>query len=39
VQVTLHIHGRRPVTDLAAALSEIDDVEAVLADDANSIGE
>jgi putative Mg2+ transporter-C (MgtC) family protein len=36
VQVTLHVHGRQPVTDLAAALSEISDVSAVLATDANS---
>jgi putative Mg2+ transporter-C (MgtC) family protein len=36
VQVTLHVHGRQPVTDLAAALSEMSDVEAVLATDANA---
>jgi putative Mg2+ transporter-C (MgtC) family protein len=39
VQVTLHVHGRQPVTDLAAALSELDDVHAVLASDANAIDE
>jgi putative Mg2+ transporter-C (MgtC) family protein len=39
VQVTLHVHGRAPVTDLAAALSEISDVSAVLATDANTIDE
>jgi len=39
VQVTLHVHGRPPVTELAAALSEIDDVSAVLATDANAIDE
>jgi putative Mg2+ transporter-C (MgtC) family protein len=39
VQVTLHLHGRQPVTDLAAALSEISDVSAVLATDANTIDE
>jgi putative Mg2+ transporter-C (MgtC) family protein len=39
VQVTLHVHGRSPVTDLAAALSEISDVSAVLATDANTIDE
>jgi len=37
--VTLHVHGRQPVTDLATALSEISDVSAVLATDANSIDE
>ena len=31
VEVRLHVHGRSPVSELAAALSEIDDVEAVLA--------
>jgi putative Mg2+ transporter-C (MgtC) family protein len=39
VQVTLHVHGRPPVTELAAALSELDDVDAVLATDANAIDE
>jgi putative Mg2+ transporter-C (MgtC) family protein len=39
VQVTLHVHGRQPVTELAAALSELEDVDAVLASDASSAGE
>jgi putative Mg2+ transporter-C (MgtC) family protein len=39
VQVTLHVHGRQPVTELAAALSELPDVDAVLATDANAIDE
>jgi putative Mg2+ transporter-C (MgtC) family protein len=39
VEVTLHVHGRQPVAELAAALSEIDDVDAVLATDANAIDE
>jgi putative Mg2+ transporter-C (MgtC) family protein len=39
VQVTLHVHGRQPVTDLAAALSELQGVQAVLATDANAIDE
>jgi putative Mg2+ transporter-C (MgtC) family protein len=39
VQVTLHIHGRNPVSELAAALSERAGVEAVLASDANTIDE
>ncbi len=39
VQVTLHVHGRQPVSELAAALSEFQDVQAVLASDANSIDE
>jgi len=36
VQVTLHVHGRQPVTELAAALAELEDVHAVLAADANA---
>jgi putative Mg2+ transporter-C (MgtC) family protein len=39
VQVTLHVHGRRPVTELAAALSDLLGVDAVLATDANAIDE
>ena len=39
VHVTLHVHGRQPVTELAAALSELPDVDAVLAADANAIDE
>jgi putative Mg2+ transporter-C (MgtC) family protein len=39
VEVTLHVHGRHPVTDLAAALSELPDVDAVLATDANAVDE
>jgi acetolactate synthase regulatory subunit len=39
VQVTLHVHGRQPVTELAAALSELPDVDAVLATDANAVDE
>jgi putative Mg2+ transporter-C (MgtC) family protein len=39
VQVTLHVHGRQPVTELAAALSELEDVDAVLASDASATGE
>jgi putative Mg2+ transporter-C (MgtC) family protein len=39
VQVTLHVHGRQQVTELATALSELQDVHAVLATDANTIGE
>ena len=39
VQVTLHVHGRSPVTELATALSELPDVEAVLATDANAVDE
>jgi len=33
------VHGRQPVTELAAALSELEDVDAVLASDANAIDE
>jgi putative Mg2+ transporter-C (MgtC) family protein len=39
VRVTLHVHGRQPVTELAAALSELQDVDAVLASDANTAAE
>jgi putative Mg2+ transporter-C (MgtC) family protein len=39
VQVTLHVHGRQPVTELAAALSDLPDVDAVLATDANAVDE
>jgi putative Mg2+ transporter-C (MgtC) family protein len=39
IQVTLHVHGRQPVTELAAALSELTDVHAVLATDAGVTGE
>ena len=36
VEVTLHVHGRQSVNDLAAGLSELSDVQAVLATDANT---
>jgi putative Mg2+ transporter-C (MgtC) family protein len=39
VEVTLHVHGRASVNDLAAELSEMDEVEAVVAGDANALGE
>jgi putative Mg2+ transporter-C (MgtC) family protein len=39
VEVTLQVHGRQPVSDLAAALSDVSDVNAVLVDDANAIDE
>ena len=35
VQVDLHVHGKSSVNELAAALSELDEVDAVLATDAN----
>ena len=31
VAVTLHVHGKRPVTELASALTELDRVDAVVA--------
>jgi putative Mg2+ transporter-C (MgtC) family protein len=37
VEVTMQVHGRAPVNDLAAALSELENVDAVVADDANAI--
>jgi putative Mg2+ transporter-C (MgtC) family protein len=39
VEVTLQVHGRQPVNDLAATLSDIDDVDAVLVNDANAVDE
>ena len=39
VEVTLHVHGKHSVSDLAAALSDLDYVDAVLASDANAIDE
>jgi acetolactate synthase regulatory subunit len=39
IEVTLHVHGRRPVTELAAALSDLEAVNAVLATDVNAIDE
>ena len=39
LQVELHVHGRDSVNELAAALSELDDVDAVLASDVNAIDE
>jgi putative Mg2+ transporter-C (MgtC) family protein len=37
VGVTLHVHGRNSVNDLAASLSEMDGVDAVLARDVHAI--
>jgi putative Mg2+ transporter-C (MgtC) family protein len=37
VEVTMQVHGRASVNDLAAALSELEDVDAVVAGDANAI--
>lgn len=39
VEVTLHVHGRGLVNDLAASLTEIEGVNAVVAGDVNSAGE
>jgi hypothetical protein len=39
VQVELHVHGKNPVSDLAAARSELRNVEAVVASDVNAIDE
>src|SRR5580693_4659982 len=36
VEVTLHVHGKNSINELAAALSEQQDVDAVLATDANT---
>jgi hypothetical protein len=37
VEVAMHVHGRASVSQLAAAMSEIDGVEAVVAGDANAL--
>ncbi len=37
VEVTMQVHGPASVNDLAAALSELEDVDAVVAGDANAI--
>lgn len=39
VEVALSVHGRRPVHELAASLSELDGVEGVVVEDANAPGE
>jgi putative Mg2+ transporter-C (MgtC) family protein len=39
VEVMLQVHGKQPVNDLAAILSDIDDVDAVLINDANAVDE
>ncbi len=39
VEVTLSVHGKRSVNELAAALSEVHEVDAVLVDDANMVDE
>lgn len=39
VEVTLHVHGKDSVNDLAAGLTELEHVHAVLASDANAIDE
>ena len=39
VEVTMHVHGRASVNDLAAALSEIDGVDAVVAGDVHAVDE
>ncbi len=37
VEVTMHVHGRASINNLAVAFSEIDDVDAVVAGDANDV--
>jgi putative Mg2+ transporter-C (MgtC) family protein len=39
VEVTLHVHGKQPVNDLAASLSDLENVQAVLASDVNAFDE
>jgi putative Mg2+ transporter-C (MgtC) family protein len=38
-EVTLHVHGKASINELAAVFSEVDEVEAVLADDINAADE
>jgi putative Mg2+ transporter-C (MgtC) family protein len=38
-EVTLHVHGKSSINELAAAFSEVDQVEAVVADDINAVDE
>jgi putative Mg2+ transporter-C (MgtC) family protein len=38
-EVTLHVHGKSSINELAAVFSELDEVEAVLADDINAAHE
>jgi putative Mg2+ transporter-C (MgtC) family protein len=39
VEVTLHVHGKHPLSDLAASLSELENVHAVLTSDVNAFDE
>jgi hypothetical protein len=39
VEVMLQVHGKQPVNDLATIVSGIDDVDAVLVNDANAVDE
>jgi len=39
VEVTLHVHGKQPVNDLAASLSDLENVQAVLVSDVNDADE
>jgi hypothetical protein len=39
VEVTLHVHSRNSVNELATALSELEDVDAVLVADVNASDE
>jgi putative Mg2+ transporter-C (MgtC) family protein len=38
-EVTLHVHGKSSINELAAVFSEVDEVEAVLADDIHAADE
>jgi putative Mg2+ transporter-C (MgtC) family protein len=39
VEVTLQVHGRQPVNELAVGLSELGNVQAVVANDVNAVSE
>jgi hypothetical protein len=39
VEVTMHVHGKGSVNNLAATLSEVNEVVAVVADNVNSVDE
>lgn len=39
VAVTMHVHGKRPISELAGALTDLDLVDAVVASDQQATDE
>lgn len=39
VAVTMHVYGKRPISELAGALTDLDLVDAVVASDQQATGE